>query len=360
MDKIEWQKKHHRECYHPAAKAYLEQTLKEVTLQAKEIHKELTGQVDAFLQSLCLWQEMGKLGAVETISISFPYTSLVCGCPYFLFAVYPGEPFLEEALVMREFPVSWMFPGWEDFLEQIKRRTGEQGMNRVIRMPYIRSKAMGTARIEVWLMATLIKYHLYGLREREVYQRLKKTDHFVLWFGEYGDWQKPLLAEREEIDIFLCEKDTDLRFCRFHQAWYENKEFSRLTLDDCQFRECRFLDSRLEESSFKDARFLGCTFQNCEFSKLDVQGARFEGCVFSQVSFSKMRSNAMLPEIEEITGLQGMTEFISCSFSTVNIKSSDFSASIFKDCRMEAVEVEDSSLPDEFYQSLKKGEEKKT
>ena len=49
--------------------------------------------MDAFLQSLCLLQEMGKLEAVQTICISFPYTSLVCGSPLFLFEVYPAGAF---------------------------------------------------------------------------------------------------------------------------------------------------------------------------------------------------------------------------------------------------------------------------
>ena len=172
MDRVEWQKKHQEECYLPAAKAYLEEILQDVSLRAREIHKELTGQVDAFLQSLCVLQEIGKLGVVRTVSISFPYTSLVCGNPYFLFEVYPGEPFLDEAVVIREFPVSWMFSEWEDFLAQVKRETGECGMNAVIRMPYIKSQSLGTARMVVSLMATLIKYHLYGLEETESYRKI--------------------------------------------------------------------------------------------------------------------------------------------------------------------------------------------
>lgn len=359
MDRVEWQKKHQEECYLPAAKAYLEEILQDVSLRAREIHKELTGQVDAFLQSLCVLQEIGKLGVVRTVSISFPYTSLVCGNPYFLFEVYPGEPFLDEAVVIREFPVSWMFSGWEDFLAQVKRETGECGMNAVIRMPYIKSQSLGTARMVVSLMATLIKYHLYGLEETESYRKLKKAEDFVLSFGEYSDWQKPLLAERKEIDIFQCERDTDLRFCRFRGAWYEEKEFGTLILDDCQFLECTFTGSRFLKTSFKDARFLGCVFKNCDFLDLDLHGARFDGCVFENVNFSGVKTNNFSPETKEITAFWGMAEFIGCSISKAVIKSCDLSASYFRDCQVRAVEVEESSMPDSFHDCQTKMEGEK-
>lgn len=352
MNRIEWQEKHREQCCLPAVRAYLESTLQYVSLHAREIHKELTGQVDAFLQSLCTLQEMGKIGTVQTISISFPYTSLVCGSPYFLFEVYPNEPFLSEAMVIREFPVSWMFTGWEDFLEQLKTETGKCGMNAVIRMPYIKSEAMGCARMEVALMATLVKYHLYGLGELKAYRQLKKAEDFVLCFGEYYDWQKPILAERKEIDIFLCGEDDDLRFCRFHQAWYEEKKFRQLVLDDCQFVECTFTASMLSQTSFKDARFLGCVFQNCELSELDLHGARFDGCIFQNVNFSEVKTNSFSAESEKMTAFQGMTEFISCSFLEASIKSCDLSAGCFRDCQMKEVEVKESTLPDSFYHCM--------
>lgn len=348
MNRSEWQEKHRRECYLPAAQNYLERTLEYVLLHENEIHKELTGQVDAFLQSLCLLQEMGKLGAVQTICISFPYTSLVCGSPSFLFEVYPQEPFLHDPMVMREFPVSWMFHGWEEFLEQLKSETGKCGMNAVIRPTYLKGEGLRAARMIVTLMASLIKAHLYGLGDTEAYRKLNKAENFVLSFGEYYDWQKTILAERGQIDIFQCEEEEDLRFCRFHQAWYEKKEFRQLVLDDCQFVECTFTDTFFFQTSFKDARFLGCVFKNCELSGVDLHGARMDGCVFENVTFGGVRTNSLAPGMERIMGIQGRAEFISTSLEEVMMKNCDLSAAAFRDCRMKGVKTKDCILPEDF------------
>ncbi len=348
MDRIKWQRKHQEECYFPLAKAYLEEALNYICIHADIIHKELTGQINTFLLNLSELQDRGRLGAVENISISFLYTSLTCGSPCFLFEVYSSLPFLENALVSREFPLSWMFREWEEFLERVRQETGKQGMNRVIRMPYIRSKALGTARLAVQLMFPIIKNHFYEIEELEAYQKLKKTENFVLGFGEYYDWQKPILIQKREVDIFQCEKEEDLRFCRFPGKWYEQKEFRQLVLDDCRFMECTFMDSVFVDTSFRDTRFFGCIFQNCELSQLLLQGARFDGCVFEQVNFSGIKTASFSSEMEEIKGFWGVTEFIGCRFSEVKIKSSDFSASLFRDCRLEEVETEESVLPDSF------------
>lgn len=346
MDRTEWQRKHQEECYFPLAKEYLKEALDYTCIHADRIHKELTGQLKTFLFNLSELQERGRLGAVGRISISFLYTSLLCGRPCFLFEVYPSIPFLDNALVSREFPLSWMFREWEEFQERVRQETGKQGMNTVIRMPYIRSEAWGTARLAIQLMFTLIKYHFYGIEGMEAYQKLEKTENFVLSFGEYYDWQKPILALKREVDIFQCEKEEDLRFCRFPGKWYEKKEFSQLVLDDCRFQECTFVDSVFVDTSLRDARFLGCSFKNCELSRLLLQGARFDGCVFERVSFSEIKTAAFSYETKEIKGFWGMTEFIGCSFLEVRISLSDFSASLFRDCYRKRVEIEESVLPD--------------
>ena len=357
MDRTKWQKKHYEECYLPAAKAYLEESLDYTRIHAADIHKELTGQLNHFLQSLCLLQEERKIAAVERISISFLYTSLICGKPSFLFEVYPSLPFLEEATVAKEFQVSWLFRDWEEFLEGIRQETGKRGMNTVIRMPYIRSRAMGTARIVVRLMTVLVKYHFYDIEQLEAYGKLKKAENFALSFGEYYDWQQPLLEKKQETDIFQCEKEANLRFCRFEGKWYENKVFEGLNLDDCRFINCTFVDSVFKRTSFRDARFLGCRFTNCELIDLGLQGARFDGCIFEGAELKEIETRSSIPETREVNGFWGMSEFIGCSFCEVRLISSDFSAGLFRDCRIKEVETQGSILPDSFTCNRREGEE---
>ncbi|MFR4440778.1 MAG: hypothetical protein ACLT46_13745, partial [Hungatella sp.] len=168
---MDWERQYRKQCYDPIMHRYMEGFLKNAVDHAKEVHKELTGQADAFFQSLCLLQEHKKLGPVRTISISFPYTLLEAGMPTLLFEVYPGTvPFLEPAEVSQECPVSWLFSGWEDMQQELKAEAGKQGLGSIIRMPYIRSQAWGGARLLLSMASVIVKYHLYGLEEMKSFQ----------------------------------------------------------------------------------------------------------------------------------------------------------------------------------------------
>ena len=347
---MDWERQYRKQCYDPIMHRYMEGFLENVADHAKEVHEELTGQADAFFQSLCLLQEHKKLGPVRTISISFPYTLLEIGTPGLLFEVYPGTvPFLEPAEVSQECPVSWLFSSWEDMLHELKAEAGKQGLGAIIRMPYIRSQAWGGARLLLSMVSVIVKYHLYGLEEMKSFQELEKAEECSLSFGEYMDWQRPIWKQRSEVDIFFCEKETDLRFRVFQKVWYEEKEFKNLTLDDCRFEECMFQNCHFIGTSFRDARLSGCMFRECTFDGVLLNGARFDGCSLEQVHMKGIHTNSFSEDRTAIGEMQGMTEWISCFLSEVTIAHSDFSASYFRSCRQEKVHTEDSRMPESFY-----------
>ena len=353
---MDWKRQYREKCYDPIMYKYIEGFLKHVTDHAQEVHKELIGQADAFFQSLCLLQEHKKLGPVQTISISFPYTLLEIGTPGLLFEVYPGTvPFLEPVEVSQECQVSWLFSGWADLLEELRAEAGKQGMGAMIRMPYIRSHAWGGARMLLSMVSVIVKYHLYGLEEMKSFQELEKAEECSLTFGEYMDWQRPIWKQRPEVDIFFCEKETDLRFRVFHRVWYEEKEFKELTLDDCRFEECTFQNCHFIGTSFRDARLSGCMFKECNFEDVVFNGARFDGCSMEQVRMKGIHTNSFSEERTEIGETQGMTEWLSCLFSGVTIAHSDFSASYFRNCRKENIHTEDSRMPESFYAGQERG-----
>ena len=350
MDRAVWETQYKKQCYKPVMQNYAESLLKHLAEHAEEVHKEFVGQLDAFLQSLCLLQEHKKLGEIQTISISFPYTLLDSGSPILLFEVYSETaPFMERAVLSREFSVSWMFSGWDNMLKELKEEAGRQGMNSVIRMPYIRSQAWGGARILLSIFSGIIKYHLYGLEEMRSFQELKKAEEFSLTFGEYMDWQRTIFRLRPELDIFFCEKDTDLRFCSFNDVWYEEKEFDALVLDDCRFEQCTFKNCRFSEVSFRDARFLGCVFHDCRFENVILNGARFDGCSLERVRMEGIRTNSFSKDNTAIEMPQGMTEWLGCFWGGVTLIKSDFSAGRFRGCQMEQIHTEECRLPESFY-----------
>ena len=344
MNREDWQKQYREQCYLPILKEYIEETIQNLTKHAEEINKKLNEQVDAFFCNLELLQKKGKLGEVQTICISFPYTSLSCGEPYFLFEVYPDMPFLDDSIVFREFPADWLFIDWEQFLEKLQKEVGNQGMNQFIRKPYIKSQAWESARTILYLVSNFVKYYLYKLEEMDSYRRLKKADGFMISFGEYMDWQQIIWIEKKEVDIFLCEKDTNLCFCQFQKAWYDKKAFKMLVLDDCKFQECTFINCQFSGCSFKDTKFIGCTFQGCSFSDIDFAGASFDGCKLEDIQMEKIRTYCFSEEIESLPVMRGMAEFLGCFLISVTIKDSDFSASYFYNCQMEEIHTQECQM----------------
>lgn len=352
MERAEWEKQYREQCYLPVFREYIEKMMREQTENARETSRKLEGCVETFLINLGLLQEKGKVGEIQTVCISFPYALLACGEPCLLFEAYPGVPFLDDALVFREFAAPWLFPDWEQLLEQLHKEAGKQGMNAVIRMPFIRSHALKSAGNILYLWSGLVKCHLHGIEEKEAYKSLKKAENFTISFGGYMDWQIPVWISRKETDIFFCEDGTDLRFCRFREIWYEDKVFDALVLDDCRFQGCTFLNCSFAGVSLKDAEFQGCTFSGCSFSDADLAGASFDGCRLEDVRMEEVRTYFLQGASDRLPVPRGNAEFISCFLTRVNISSSDFSAGYFRDCRMEAVETGECPVSESFREAL--------
>ncbi len=352
MERTEWEKQYREQCYLPVFKEYMMNVIQGITDHAAEIDKKLNGCVESFLSNLVFLQENKKLEAIQTICISFPYTSLVCKAPCLRFEVYPDVPFLEDALVIREFSTPWFFPDWEQLLYRLREEAGKQGMNAVIRMPYIRSHILGKARYLLHIWSGLVKYYLYGIEKKEVFQDLKKAKDFTISFGEYMDWQRPIWISREETDIFFCEEGTDLRFCQFRNVWYEDKVFDSLVLEDCRFYTCTFRNCQFVTTNLQEAFFVGCTFEACSFQETNLVGTRFDGCKFEHVEMEGIRTYFLQGESNIVPALCGNAEFTGCFLTCVNIKNSDLSASYLCDCRMEKVVTQECQLSESFQEAF--------
>lgn len=352
MERAEWEKQYREQCYLPVFREYMENLMQEQAAHAGETGRRLEGCVEAFLANLGFLQEKGKAGEIQTVCISFPYSMLACGEPCLLFEAYPGVPFLDDALVFREFAAPWLFPDWEQLLEKLHKETGKLGMNAVIRRPYIKSHALKSAELILYLWAGLVKCHLHGIEEKEAYKNLKKADDFTISFGGYMDWQSPVWILRKETDIFFCEEGTDLRFCRFSETWYEDKAFDALVLDDCRFQGCTFTNCSFAGVSFRDAEFRGCIFSDCRFSDVDLAGARFDGCRLEDIQMEGVRTYFLQGASGSLPSAAGEAEFTGCFLTRLDISCSDLSASSFRDCRMEAVAAGECPVPESFREAL--------
>ena len=78
---MDWERQYRKQCYDPIMHRYMEGFLENVADHAKEVHEELTGAGQLIFSKSGFLQEHKKLGPVQTISISFPYTLLEIGTP---------------------------------------------------------------------------------------------------------------------------------------------------------------------------------------------------------------------------------------------------------------------------------------
>lgn len=348
MDKDGYINIFQEKCYIPVAQEFLSRSLDKIAEEAESIHKKLNGQFDIFFQSLCILQERKEIGDIKTICISFPLSSLSTGDPYLLFQVYPYVPFLDNSLADMDFACEWLFQDWKQLTSDLMEAAGGLGLSSVIRPSYVKSRTWGAAQVGIRLISMAVKYHMYGMEEMKSYQRLKKAEDFSVTFGEYMGWQRPIFALKEPVDIFQCEDNTDLRFRRFSRAWYENKNFDGLNLEDCIFKGCTFRSCHMGGTDVRDARFLGCTFESCTFEEAKIRGTRFDGCRLEEVFLTGIAAgNSSHEDI-----MYGEGEFIGCYIRNMKITGCDLSGTSFRDCNVQDMEAEESILPEELSDDL--------
>lgn len=340
------------ECYLPAATAAMNRFMVSYTDHAKEIHKTVVGQFDAFFRCIVRLQDRKLMDDVHSVAISFPYSSLLCGNPCMIFEVYPDFPFFAPKLVQEIFSAPWIFPDWNEFYEDLLRRTQKLSLGTVVRPPFIKSTMWDTARYILHLVSTFVKTQMVDVELLPSFHSMRKADTFRVTFGEYMDWQRLIYAQLPPIDIFNCEEFESLSYRKFRSAVYEDKVFENLELDDARFISCIFKNCLFKNSKFRDAKFEGCDFEGCRFEQVRLDGARFSGSKLYDVEMSGIKTNCMVPDPDTILGGFTTTDFVNCFLENVAITDSDYSASQFQGCQAKNLTSDTSELSSSLEQLL--------
>ncbi len=285
MEEINFREVFREKCYIPALRKLVDNSAAKLAGDMERTTEAFLSPLEAFLGLLLEHQDRGSIPPASWLCLSFLRTSLRQGKPVLLAEAYETLPFLEKPLMSCELSGEWMLPDWEVFREELEENTRQQSMGRYVRLPERRSYEAEAVSIPLRQLAMTMKYMLRGLEYRGIWNRLSGMEGFTVSYGEYMDWQFPLLEIKGDVDLFLCDDRTDLTFRRFKGLHYENKQFDSRELDDSVFRECVFQKVDFTGTKLRNVRFIGCVFEDCVFEGAELMGSSFLSGRLRGVSF---------------------------------------------------------------------------
>lgn len=222
---------------------------------------------------------------MKYVCISFLRSAMYLGKPVLLVEAYTRAPFLEPPLLLCELDAAWMFPCWEEYQKDIRKRIRQQTLGRYIREPELKSYDSKAVSEMLRYFALYFRYMARELESHPQWKELERKEDFMLSYGEYMGWQFPLCAIRGEIDPFLCDEKEDMTFRRFQGMHYKDKEFSDFIMDDCLFRDCTFVNTTFKGTKLRSVRFINCVFEDCFFQEVELEGSSILSCRIKNTFF---------------------------------------------------------------------------
>ena len=310
-----------------------------------------------YIEQLIALQEEYAAPPVEEIDISFLYTSLEEGSPKFRVDSYgKGGRVANSSILTGCVPADWIAEGAEELSHQLTERVKEEGLRCYIRAAEIDTLKLRAVRSFLYYFALRFKYDIQDMLDFKSIAKIKKEPHFFIQIGEYMDWQKTIYAVRPTVDIFNCEKNTELRFRNFSAVYYKDKQFKDLNLSQSSFKDCTFEDSSIEGCNMSDCMFDGCVFENVTANATKLTGSIFVNCTFQgtvfeeTVFFEKKADDSELEYFEP-------AEFHDCGFISLKFKSCSLAACPVRNCDTYTVEIEDSNIDGSGFEEKSKEEE---
>lgn len=276
-------------CYKPTLEKLIGDISNDFSQSTEVVVKSFLDPLDAFLQVVIEHQKKGIIEPVKRVCISLLRTSLYLQKPVLLVEAYEEIPFVVKPVMSCELNAAWMFSHWTAFQEKLQESTQQQSLGRYVRKPELKSYESKAAASLLRFFTLYLKYAVRELENRRIYSSLKEIDNFTISFGEYMDWQIPLIMWRQNLDVFLCEENDDLTFRNFHKLFYENKQFPARDMDDCVFSDCVFRNTVFQGTKLRNVRFTDCTFEDCKFEEAELMGSSILSSRLKKVVFQKCR-----------------------------------------------------------------------
>ena len=329
------------ETYYPPAFLHLFQKTKEAIEKEQEEIQEMIGKgLNSYLELLQKLQKEEILPSISEITISFLFTSYYLKQPVFQLDCYgAGGQVLRDSFLTEYMQADWLTRYIEEFQEELLEQAKKNRLGRFIRKAEMQVLGLRAVRSLLSYFSGYMKYWIPDNIDKKKLGKLQKEENFFITFGEYKDWQKPVLARLPEVDIFNCDMDTSLLFRTFRGIYYEKKSLINLNLNFGVFKDCMFQNCEIRGCKMND-----CLFENCKFEDVIIeQGENIAGsyanCHFDKVKFEKVIFSDS--KKEEKLEVYKNTEFYHCHFQHTEWNECDLSDSTLSFCEIEEIQMKE-------------------
>ncbi|MGN0161107.1 MAG: pentapeptide repeat-containing protein [Lachnospiraceae bacterium] len=334
MEAVNFREQFYKECYVPSLQAMVEKISGQIGNREDVVLTEFVKPLRGFISRVLEHQEKEHIPAVKHICISFLRTSVYLQKPVLLVEAYEEIPFLEKPVMSCELDAAWLLEGFKDFTDGMKARREEQILGRYVRNPEIKSYHSRAVSAMLRYYVIFLKPVLRTLELERTWNGIGTTDDFVISFGEYLDWQVPLIVFKKPIDIFLCDEKEDLTFRRFHEIYYEGKTLESLQLDDCVFENCVFRNTFFSKDKIRNVRFIECVFEECRFCNAWLSGSSFLSCRMQNVEFENCKILDEFSVSEKETMFYSTVEFKWSLMEKIRFINTKTRENIYVDCQL--------------------------
>lgn len=318
-----------------------EETIRQFSDKQEQMIAEWKKGIGKYLEQVVSLQKMTQEIPVTEINISFLYTSLYEEKPRFRIDCYgEGGRVLQESMLTAYLSADWLVAGMHKLEELLTERAAQESMRRYVRAAKIETLKLRAIRSLLYYFALRFKYIIQDMIDFKILAQIHKADSFVVQIGEYMDWQKTIYAIFPEVDIFNCDRKTDLRFRSFPAIYYKDKTLEGLNLTQARFQDCTFAESVIENCVMNDCLFENCIFENVNITDTQLQGCLFQNCTFKKIRFQndifyQKQGQNVEPEYFE------PAEFFRCSFADSHFRECSLSQCIITDCEGLSLEEEE-------------------
>lgn len=344
MERIEQiQAEFQEQCFAPVFRSWTQEVAEQYGREYDRNEKAVLMYAQNYLKSLsALQMQTGCTPCV--ISFSLLWSSLLAGRPALLIEAYEGVPFLTDPILVEKLPAPWLFYHWDQFLEALRRKCGALGLEKYIRYPDLRARAMRGAR-QVWLSCCMMmKAHLRQLPQTAEWNSIKKGELFCLTAGEYLEHQMPLCGERAELDLAYLERGGDARFSKFVKRVFQGQDWEELLLSDTVFEHCTFQNVSIHACSLCDARLIDCTFEHCKLSELSLMGTEFYAVRLTDTVLEKVWTQTGQSREQWDCLSCGKTSFTNCLLEQVTFLDSEVLEADLYSCQFLGIRASGSRL----------------
>lgn len=323
---------------------------KGMTEEWKKILQGYMGQIAAM-------QEEGAAPRIQEMDFSFLYTSMESGHPEFRIDSYGEEGRMPRGSVLTgRIPADWIGEWSEALADRLAKRARQENLQGYIRTAEIDRLRLRAVRGMLLCLAMRFKYVIQDMVDFRTLARIRKEPCFLIQIGEYMDWQKTIYAIQPAVDIFNCERSTDLRFRSFHAVHYIDKQFKDLNVSQSDFKDCVFRDSSIEGCIMNDCMFDGCVFENARVQSTMMKGCIFVNCAFRQSVFAE---TVFYREAEDDGSMEYFepAEFHGCGFEQLRMEGCSADRCPVRNCDACGMELDGSSVAGSGFEGLEDKEE---